>query len=245
MFWLAHVEGTQPSLPPHWPGTPPPPHVCGGVHVPQRGDDVAAAVACRAAVDHLRRAGERRARAGGGAPHGARSAAAAAGLTGRARVAVRQSARRSRRSAGRRCPRYAAQVSGVHEPPRPERRTRPGVPPPPQVCPAGQLLQLAVRLPQPSLCGPHVPARVRRAGLRRAGSAVRRAAHVRRPAAAAGLPAGARAAVAVRLPQPSPAAPQVPGKSAHVFGRARRRRRPGTHEARSQIMYSRIRSCAS
>jgi hypothetical protein len=35
MFWSAHVRGVQPVTPPHWPETPPPPHVSGGVHVPQ------------------------------------------------------------------------------------------------------------------------------------------------------------------------------------------------------------------
>jgi hypothetical protein len=34
-FCCAHVSGMQPELPPHWPETPPPPHVWGGVHVPQ------------------------------------------------------------------------------------------------------------------------------------------------------------------------------------------------------------------
>jgi hypothetical protein len=41
--WAMQVEGMQPpplppasaGTPPHCPGTPPPPHVCGGVHVPQ------------------------------------------------------------------------------------------------------------------------------------------------------------------------------------------------------------------
>jgi hypothetical protein len=39
MPWAAHDLGAQvpASGAPHWPGTPPPPHVCGGVHVPQLG----------------------------------------------------------------------------------------------------------------------------------------------------------------------------------------------------------------
>src|SRR5580658_4296570 len=37
MFCCAQVCGVQepPSVKPHWSGTPPPPHVCGGVHGPQ------------------------------------------------------------------------------------------------------------------------------------------------------------------------------------------------------------------
>jgi hypothetical protein len=49
----------------------------------------------------------------------------------------------------------------------------------------------------------------------------------------------------VRLPQPSPCCPHVAaGKSAHVFGVQVDVGCPGTHWARSQIMYSRIFSCA-
>jgi hypothetical protein len=35
MFCCAHVSGVQPLLPPQTPEVPPPPHVCGAVHVPQ------------------------------------------------------------------------------------------------------------------------------------------------------------------------------------------------------------------
>jgi hypothetical protein len=35
IFWSAQVSGTQGLVPPHFPAIPPPPHVCGGVQVPQ------------------------------------------------------------------------------------------------------------------------------------------------------------------------------------------------------------------
>ena len=52
---------------------------------------------------------------------------------------------------------YAAHVSGTQLPASGAPQT-PAVPPPPHDCPAGQFAQLAVRLPQPSLCSPQVPA---------------------------------------------------------------------------------------
>jgi len=54
-------------------------------------------------------------------------------------------------------------------------------------------------------------------------------------------PVGQVPQLAVSPPQVSPCWPQVPGKFAHVLGV--HVGGAGTHEARSQIMYSMIRSC--
>ena len=83
---------------PHCPDTPPPPQVCGGVHVPQH-ELVAAAVARRAAVDALLRARLRRARAAVRVAALTRHAAAAAGLRRACRCRTAADCRNRRRRA--------------------------------------------------------------------------------------------------------------------------------------------------
>ena len=144
-----HVCGTQPLIPPHCPATPPPPHVCGGAHVPQlamtppqpspAGPHIT--LAGHACGVHMPDGGVQHCPETPQPPHvwpdghGLQSG-----------VRPPQPSAWTPQVFG-----YAAQVSGTQPVPPPGVPQTPDVPPPPHVWPVGQV-QVVVTPPHPSLC---------------------------------------------------------------------------------------------
>ncbi len=130
----------------------------------------------------------------------------------------------------------AAQVCGTQAPESGAPQV-PGLPPPPQVCPLGQLPQPpAIKLPQPSPAGPHercCSAQVR--GTHTPPSGVPQTPGVPPPPHVS--PVGHEPQSSA-LPQPSLLGPHVSPSAAHVLG-AQWLGGGSTQDARSKSMYSR------